>query len=204
MFKVNNKDTRTMISFSIVNFEHIIAGWVTSTSDWLLILSANVCEKSFNTTIEQTTEPWTDHWGSGSGKPLYCNCTCKSSSTLRNSNIFRNSKFSRRILNYFTKFTFSEFHKKDILPVVTIFVLDLIKASIECSPGKNFMKSKNAEIWGAVPTDSHLFLIPHSFLLPFYPQNIPAIKWFNFLPKWIFESVIVNTRPYMSHLEAKN
>ena len=27
MFKVNNKDTRTSSSVSIVNFEHVIAGW---------------------------------------------------------------------------------------------------------------------------------------------------------------------------------
>ena len=27
MFKVNNKDTRIMLSVSIVNFEHVIADW---------------------------------------------------------------------------------------------------------------------------------------------------------------------------------
>ena len=31
--------------------------------------------------------PWTNHWGSGSGMPFYCNCTSKSSSTLIDSNI---------------------------------------------------------------------------------------------------------------------
>ena len=32
--------------------------------------------------------PWTNHWGNGSCMSLYCNCTCKSSSILINSNIF--------------------------------------------------------------------------------------------------------------------
>ena len=32
--------------------------------------------------------PLTIHWGDGSGMPLYCNYTCKSSSTLIDSNIF--------------------------------------------------------------------------------------------------------------------
>ena len=32
--------------------------------------------------------PWTNHWGNGSGMPLYCNYTRKSSSTLINFNIF--------------------------------------------------------------------------------------------------------------------
>ena len=32
--------------------------------------------------------PWTNHWGNESGMPFYCNCTCKSSSTLKDSNIF--------------------------------------------------------------------------------------------------------------------
>ena len=39
-------------------------------------------------------------------------------------------KLSRRIFNYFSKIKFSEFRKKDILPVVVIFVLDLIKTSV--------------------------------------------------------------------------
>ena len=34
--------------------------------------------------------PWTSHWSSGSGMPLYYNCICKSSSTLKDSNIFAN------------------------------------------------------------------------------------------------------------------
>ena len=39
MFKVNNKDTRTTVNFfsvSIVNFEYVIAGWVT-----ILLLSTS-------------------------------------------------------------------------------------------------------------------------------------------------------------------
>ena len=32
MFKVNNKDTRTCSSVSIVNFEQVNASWVTKTS----------------------------------------------------------------------------------------------------------------------------------------------------------------------------
>ena len=32
--------------------------------------------------------PWTNHWGNGSTMLLYCNCTCKSSSTLIVSSIF--------------------------------------------------------------------------------------------------------------------
>ena len=39
-------------------------------------------------------------------------------------------KLSRKIFNYFSKIKFSEFRKKDILPVVVIFVLDLIKTSV--------------------------------------------------------------------------
>ena len=41
MFKINNKDTRTMplaftpcSSVSVVNFEHVIAGWVFSPGSW--------------------------------------------------------------------------------------------------------------------------------------------------------------------------
>ena len=41
MFKINNKDTRTMplastpcSSVSVVNFEHVIAGWVFSPESW--------------------------------------------------------------------------------------------------------------------------------------------------------------------------
>ena len=37
----------------------------------------------------------------------------------------------RRIFNYFSK---SEFHQKDILPVVVIFVLDVIKTSVQGTP----------------------------------------------------------------------
>ena len=32
MFKVNNKDTSSVSSVSIVNFEHVIADWVTANS----------------------------------------------------------------------------------------------------------------------------------------------------------------------------
>ena len=35
MFKVNNKDTRTTPSVSIVNFEHVIADWEV-TLKWIL------------------------------------------------------------------------------------------------------------------------------------------------------------------------
>ena len=34
------------------------------------------------------------------------------------------------MLNYFSNIKFSKFRKKDILPVVVIFVLDLIKTSV--------------------------------------------------------------------------
>ena len=39
-------------------------------------------------------------------------------------------KVLQRIFSYFSKIKFSKFHKKDILPVIVIFVLDLIKTSI--------------------------------------------------------------------------
>ena len=47
-------------------------------------------------------------------------------------------KLLRRIFSYFSKIKFSEFHKKDILPVVVIFVLDLIKTSVYCAPENSF------------------------------------------------------------------
>ena len=37
---------------------------------------------------------------------------------------------SRRIFNYFSKIKFSEFRKKDVLPVVVISVIYLIRASV--------------------------------------------------------------------------
>ena len=37
-----------------------------------------------------TLWPWTNHWGNSSGMPLYCNFTCKSSTTLIDYNIFGN------------------------------------------------------------------------------------------------------------------
>ena len=40
--------------------------------------------------------PWTIHWGNGSGMPLYCNYTCKSSSTLIDSNIFASLALSSK------------------------------------------------------------------------------------------------------------
>ena len=49
-------------------------------------------------------------------------------------------KLSRRILNYFSKIEFSEFHKKDILPVVVIFVLDIIKKVFGVFPKTTFCR----------------------------------------------------------------
>ena len=40
--------------------------------------------------------PLTIHWGDGSGMPLYCNYTCKSSSTLIDSNIFASLALSSK------------------------------------------------------------------------------------------------------------
>ena len=45
----------------------------------------------------------------------------------------------RRIFNYFSK---SEFHQKDILPVVVIFVLDVIKTSVQGTPPPKKKKKK--------------------------------------------------------------
>ena len=47
-------------------------------------------------------------------------------------------KLSRRIFSFFSKIKFSEFHTKDILPIVVIFVLDLIKTSVWSTPENNF------------------------------------------------------------------
>ena len=43
----------------------------------------------------------------------------------------------RRIFNYFTKV--QQFRKKDILTVVVIFILDLIKTSVQDTPKNNFL-----------------------------------------------------------------
>ena len=43
------------------------------------------------------------------------------------------------IFNYFAKIQFSEFRKKDIVPVIVIFVLDLIKLSVEGTPQNKFL-----------------------------------------------------------------
>ena len=51
-------------------------------------------------------------------------------------------KFSRRIFNYFVKIKSSKFCKKDILAVVVILVLDLIKASVYCTPEKRLYEFK--------------------------------------------------------------
>ena len=40
--------------------------------------------------------PWKNHWGNGSGMPLYCNCTCKLSSTLLDSNVSANLVLSSK------------------------------------------------------------------------------------------------------------
>ena len=54
MFKVKNKDTRTTVNFlsvSIVNFEHVIAGWVTI----LLLNTSHVFSPSWaNNWYEET------------------------------------------------------------------------------------------------------------------------------------------------------
>ena len=58
------------------------------------------------------------------------------------------------MFNYFSKIKFSEFRKKDILPVVVvvIFVLDLIKTSVQGTPENNFSllnifaKSSNVDV----------------------------------------------------------
>ena len=76
-------------------------------------------------------------------------------------------KFLRKILNYFVKFKFSEFRKKDILPVVAIFVLDLTKASIECSPEKNLHEIKKCGKMRGMPRlilTFFIFLISTSIL----------------------------------------
>ena len=43
-------------------------------------------------------------------------------------------KLLQRIFNYFSKIKFSKFGKKNILPAVIIFVLDLIKTSVQGTP----------------------------------------------------------------------
>ena len=40
---------------------------------------------------------WEYHWGNGIGMPLYCNCTCNSSSTLIDSDIFASLASSSKI-----------------------------------------------------------------------------------------------------------
>ena len=96
---------------------------------------------------------------------------------------------SLRRIYYFTKIKFSEFYKKDILPALAIFVLDLIKASIECSPEKNFMKSKNAEGWGDAPTDSHLFHNPHFYFYSTLKRSLSSRDLISFHNKfWKFQS----------------
>ena len=98
-------------------------------------------------------------------------------------------KFSLRILNYFAKFKFSEFCKKNILPVLAVFVLDSIKESIDCSPKKNFTKSKNAEGWQDVPTNYHLFNIPHFYFHSTLKRSLSSRDLISFQNKfWKFQS----------------
>ena len=47
-------------------------------------------------------------------------------------------KLSQRIFNYFSKIKSSKFCKKDILPVLVTFVLDLIKTSVQHTLQNNF------------------------------------------------------------------
>ena len=48
-------------------------------------------------------------------------------------------KLLRRIFNYFSKITFSEFRKKELSPDAIISVLDLIKTSVQGTPKNNFL-----------------------------------------------------------------
>ena len=48
-------------------------------------------------------------------------------------------KLLQRIFNYFSKINFSKFRKKNILPVIVIFVLDSIKTSVQGTPKNNFL-----------------------------------------------------------------
>ena len=48
-------------------------------------------------------------------------------------------KLLQRIFNYFSKINFSKFCKKNILPVIVIFILDLIKPSVQGTPENNFL-----------------------------------------------------------------
>ena len=48
-------------------------------------------------------------------------------------------KLLRRIFNYFSKITFSEFCKKELSPDAIISVLDLIKTSVQGTPKNNFL-----------------------------------------------------------------
>ena len=49
-------------------------------------------------------------------------------------------KLLQRIFNHFSNIKFNEFYKKDNLPVVVIFVLDLIKTSVQGTPKTTSVK----------------------------------------------------------------